>query len=128
MAKTDAQTALRMPEDLHRRLSKAAEAAGHSLGEEMRRRLERSFALSADAETGQLLAQIAHAAKLISEFWTPWHSARQAFDAFVGAVNMFAERQKPAEGIAVEGNKMFDGGPDDAERLVMVVDLFGEQR
>ena len=56
MAKTDAQTALRMSEGLHRRLSKAAEAAGHSLGEEMRRRLERSFALAADAETGQLLA------------------------------------------------------------------------
>jgi hypothetical protein len=127
MAKADAQTALRMPEDLHRRLSKAAEAAGHSLGEEMRRRLDRSFALSADAETGQLLAQIAHAAKLIGDFWSPWHSGRQAFDTFMGAVKIFAERQKPSESIAVESNKMFDGGPDDAERLVMVVDLFGEQ-
>jgi len=128
MAKTDAQTALRMPEDLHRRLSKAAEAAGHSLGEEMRRRLERSFAVSADAETGQLLAQIAHAAKLINDFWTPWHSGRQAFDVFIVAVNLFAERQRPAEDIAFEGNKMFDGGADNPERLVMLVDIFGEQR
>ena len=53
MAKTDAQTALRMSEDLHRRLSKAAEVAGRSLGEEMRRRLDRSSASSSDAETGQ---------------------------------------------------------------------------
>jgi len=93
----------------------------------MRRRLDRSFALSADAETGQLLGQIAHAAKLVSDFWTPWHSAQQAFKAFVGAVNILAERQKPAQSTLFEGNKMFDGGPDDAERLVMLVDMFGEQ-
>jgi hypothetical protein len=53
MTKTDSQMALRMSEDLHRRSSKAAETAGHSLGEETRRRLDRSFALSSDAQTGQ---------------------------------------------------------------------------
>jgi len=28
--------------------------------------------------------------------------------------------------MVIEGNKMFDAGPDDAKRLVMLVDLFGE--
>jgi hypothetical protein len=113
-----------MSEGLHRRLSKAAEAAGHSLGEEMRRRLERSFALAADAETGQLLAQIALAADILARQWASWHSAAPAFDAFMGAVATLAERQKPV-GITLKGNKMFDGGPGDADRLVMLIDLFG---
>ena len=43
-----------------------------------------------------------------------------------GAINILAERQKPAAGMVVEGNKMFDAGPDHAERLVMLVDLFRE--
>jgi hypothetical protein len=30
--------------------------------------------------------------------------------------------------MVVEGNKMFDAGPDDAARLVMLVDLFGAER
>ena len=73
-----------MSEDLQRRLSKAAEAAGHSRGEEMRRRLERSFALAADAETGQLLEHIATAADILTRQWAPWHLARHAFDVFMG--------------------------------------------
>jgi hypothetical protein len=28
--------------------------------------------------------------------------------------------------MVIEGNKMFDAGPDHAERLVMLVDLFRE--
>ena len=78
MAKTDAQTAPRMSEDLHRRSTKAAETAGHSLEEEMRRRLDRSFAFSSDAQTGQLLEHIATAADILTRQWAPWHSARQA--------------------------------------------------
>ena len=48
------------------------------------------------------------------------------FDAFMAAINILAERQKRAEGMVIEGNKMFDAGPDDSKRLVMLVDLFGE--
>jgi hypothetical protein len=73
-----------MSEDLQRRLSKAAETAGHSLEEEMRRRLDRSFAFSSDAQTGQLLEHIATAADILTRQWAPWHLARHAFDVFMG--------------------------------------------
>jgi hypothetical protein len=43
----------------------------------------------------------------------------------MGAINILAERQKPAEGMVIEGNKMFDAGPDNAARLVMMVDMCG---
>jgi hypothetical protein len=135
-----------MPEDLHRSLSKAADAAGHSLGEEIRRRLDRSFSLSTDAETGQLLEQIAAAAKLIGRYWsrpqpvgsfsaggdpldtplTPalWHADPQAFAVFMAAVNILATRQKPAETPGGDGGVMFDGTPEEAgARLAIMVDL-----
>jgi hypothetical protein len=46
---------------------------------------------------------------------------------FMRAINILAERQKPAESMVVEGNNLFDAGPDDAARLMMLVDMFGEQ-
>jgi hypothetical protein len=117
MAKTDEQAASRMPEDLHRRLSEAWKQpsgavsekryAVGSLGHPRCRRTPRRV---------KCWRIVVKKTKYDGNFGTPWQSAPQAFDAFIGAVAILARRQKSAKG-TLEGNKMFDGGPGDAERL-----------
>lgn len=139
MPPTVAQTSLRMPEDLHQRLSTAADEAGHSLGEEIRRRLEQSFELAADAETGQLLTQIATAAKLLRQYGGPhfkemdppgpkpstsWHNDPRAFAVFMAAVNIFAAREKQTGEQDGDSGVMFGGTPEEAgARLAIMVDI-----
>ena len=96
MATTDAQTSLRMPEDLHRRLSSAADAAGCSLGEEIRRRLEASFEPEpTDPKTRKLLAAIAYVATgmMLDGIW---HDDLRLFKAFKVAVLTLLSRFEPA--------------------------------
>ncbi len=128
MAATDAQTSLRMPEDLHRDLSAAANAAGHSLGAEIRHRLVQSFATAADTQTSQLLMQIATATKLLEQYFVgrKWHADPRSFAIFTVAVNILIERHKPAETAAgdEDAGAMFSGDPEEAgARLAILVDI-----
>ena len=116
MATTDAQTSLRMSEDLHRRLFKAAEAAGHSLGEEIRRRLEASFEPEpTDPQTRKLLAAIAYVATgmMLDGIW---HDDLRLFKAFEVAVLTLLSRFEPA-GISSEAPFIFSK-PDDPPETV----------
>jgi hypothetical protein len=95
MLKADTQTSLRLPASLRDRVAKAAAAAGHGLGEEIRERLERSFegaSANADPKTRELLASIARMADELTDYYPPWHSDPFSFRAFLTAVNKFLVR------------------------------------
>src|SRR5690348_4015205 len=117
MANSDTQTSLRMPEDLHQRLSKAAETAGHSLGEEIRRRLEASFgpAPSKDPKTEQLLAAIDRvtAGMLLDG---NWHDDLHLFQVFKFAVLTLLSRFEPS-GTSPHSHYMMSS-PDDPPETV----------
>ena len=101
MATTDAQTSLRMSEDLHQRLSSAAKNAGHSLGEEIRLRLEASFKparaaeVQMDEKTRALVTAIANMTMIIAGFYEPWHTDRFAFEIIKAAVNTALDYDRP---------------------------------
>ena len=73
----DAQTSLRLPQELRDRLGSAAGAAGRSVGEEIRRRLEASFGrdpAADDPETARLARMIIRLVEAMSsECERPWH-------------------------------------------------------
>jgi len=85
-----------MPEDLHRRLDEAANKGGHSLGEEIRRRLEASFQPEpvADPKTRQLLALIAEVAGTMM-MDGPWYDDLHLFQVFKVAVLTLLSRFEP---------------------------------
>ena len=74
------QSAIRLPRTLHERLKKAGGDRG--MGEEVRRRLEASFAAErspTDAKTRELLDAIAFCAEEMSRDFGPWSEEPYAF-------------------------------------------------
>lgn len=126
MPASDAQTSLRLPQELRDQLGSAADAAGRSVGEEIRRRLEASFAGSppaaADHRTSDLLRVIARCAAILSEHWAPWHADAAAFAVFHAAIEDRLSRHRPeASGATAKtdrGEKLFAGDPERAGGLL----------
>jgi hypothetical protein len=81
-AANDVQTAVRMPSDLYNKLQAAA--GDRSLGEEIRRRLETSFAgaipAALDPSTAELVGAIMHIADGLQREYAPWHEDRFAHE------------------------------------------------
>ena len=91
------QTAVRLPQSLRDRLSKAGGERG--LGEEIRRRLEASFDAAkapADPKTPELLDEIKRIA-LNMPLDEPWHADRDAYEVFEAAIKRAFEVQPSDE-------------------------------
>lgn len=128
--KTEAQTSLRMPEELRDRLAQAAAGNGRSLGEEIRRRLEASFGSAApqadDPQTAQLLRIIARAAAILSKEWAAWHEDLRALAVFRAAIAALFSPHKPPAAAAMpyEAAVLFEGSPENAgKRLAFMATL-----
>jgi hypothetical protein len=78
-------------------LEKAADGAGHSVGEEIRRRLERTFAEEQiDPVTRELATGIIRLADLIQlDQGSAWHAGMVAHQAFAAAVAQRIDGYKP---------------------------------
>jgi hypothetical protein len=125
MTKSDVQTSLRLPEELRNRLAQAASAEGRGIGEEIRRRLERTFAEddavtvrvppTQDEETGRTLRVFAAMAAIVAGEWSPWHADAGAFAVFKAGIEDVLSRHQPEAGGAVpktdRGAALFKGDP-----------------
>jgi len=85
LADDSTQTSLRLPRELHDRLSAAAGERG--IGEEIRRRLEASYApeQAADPKTRDLARLVTSAADLIGGaggYYRTWHTDPFSFEVF----------------------------------------------
>lgn len=90
------QTAVRLPQSLRDRMSKAGGDRG--LGEEIRRRLEASFEAEnapADPQTRQLLDAISYCADETARDYGSWSADGFAFVVFKGCVEMLLKQQQP---------------------------------
>jgi hypothetical protein len=89
------QSAVRLPRSLHERLQKAGGTRG--MGEEIRRRLELTFAgegAPTDEITDEVIAEIREIARDLSRY-APWHTDGDAFDVFKAAVNALLSNHRP---------------------------------
>src|SRR5712671_3368256 len=72
------QTSLRLPRTLYELLSKAAGDRG--IGEEIRQRLQASFApVRRDPKTAELATAVAQIASEASSYYRPWHEDPHTF-------------------------------------------------
>jgi len=91
----DTTVTLRLPQELHDRLKEAA--AGRSVSEEIRRRLEASFTdMSNDAKTERLLSAVSSTARMLRDTYEPWHEDRYAFEVLKVATIVVLEHFRPA--------------------------------
>jgi hypothetical protein len=92
-------TTFRVPRELHERLKKAAaEVEGRGIGDEIRRRLDASFAPSpsVDPTTNDLMGAIAEIAADVWKFYYhPWHADPFAFVVFKKAVDLLLVSHQP---------------------------------
>ncbi len=95
-AGNEAVLSFRISRELFDRLYQAA--AGRSVSEEIRHRLEASFAseASSDEETQQLTKMIGDAASMLARLYLPtWHQAPVVFIRFKRTVEILIEYFKP---------------------------------
>lgn len=90
------QSAIRLPRTLHERLKKAGGDRG--MGEEVRRRLEASFAAErspTDVKTRELLDAVASCAEEISHDFGPWSEEPYAFALLKETMNLLMKHFEP---------------------------------
>lgn len=90
------QSAIRLPRTLHERLKKAGGDRG--MGEEVRRRLEASFAAErspTDAKTRELLDAISYCADETARDYGSWSADGFAFVVFKGCVELLLKQRQP---------------------------------
>jgi hypothetical protein len=90
------QSAIRLPRTLHERLKKAGGDRG--MGEEVRRRLEASFAgdrSPTDARTRELLDAVATCAEEISRDFGPWSEEPYAFAVLKETISLLMKQFEP---------------------------------
>lgn len=92
--RNDFQTAVRMPSELYEQLQAAA--GDHSINEEIRRRLEASFAdappAATDPKTAEFLAAVVVVARRLSQDFAAWHEDRFAFEVLRHALDTILVR------------------------------------
>ena len=91
----DTAVALRLPRELHAQLKKAA--AGRSVSEEMRSRLEQSLLhdLQDDARTRALTEAIGELARNVKPYYGAWHENSYAYAVLKVAVESLLARMRP---------------------------------
>jgi hypothetical protein len=113
------QTGLSLPRDLHQRLQEAANHNGHSLGEEIRQRLEESFAKSyalvaGDDPKTKLLASLIERLAWSLAIDGHWHEDPYSFQVFKAAIDRF---QPPPDAPPPKPRMMY-GRPGEPAELV----------
>jgi hypothetical protein len=92
----DVQTSLRLPAAMYEGLSKAATERGTGIGEEIRARLEESFALEVrEPEIRQFAEAIIQAARHIEPSYGSWCKDPFAFAVFKVAINTLLTYFRP---------------------------------
>ena len=91
----DTAVGLRLPRELHAQLKRAA--AGRSVSEEMRARLERSLLrdLADDAPTRALTEAISEVARNAKPYYGDWHENPYAYAVFRIAVETVLSKMRP---------------------------------
>lgn len=91
----DTAVALRLPRELHAQLKRAA--AGRSVSEEMRSRLEGSFLrdMTDDAPTLALTEAISEVARNVKTYYDAWDENAYAFAVFRVAVETLLSKMRP---------------------------------
>jgi hypothetical protein len=94
------QIGVALSDDFRDRLEKAAEAAGHSIGEEIRQRLEQTFVQERiDPVTRELIEGILNIAELVAvDLGYPWHAGSGAHSALSAAIAQRIDGYKPQGG------------------------------
>ena len=105
------QSAIRLPQILHVLLKRAGGERG--MGEEIRRRLEASFAaekLSANPKTHELVDAIASCARETTRYYGSWSEDAFAFGVLKACINMLLTHYQPEGDAAPKPNpsKMAD--------------------
>jgi len=114
--RTMRQSALRLPVDLYERLNKVAGERG--MGEEIRRRLEASFAAEKspdDPATKRLLDAIAHVASRVPTD-ALWSKDAYSFAIFRAAIDALLTHFRPAGDATPARRLLF--GPDDPPETI----------
>src|ERR1700751_4932163 len=89
------QSAVRLPRSLHERLQKAGGERG--MGEEIRRRLELTFAgegAPTDQITDEVITEIGEISRDLLRYG-PWHADPAAFNVFKAALNALLLNHQP---------------------------------
>ena len=86
-------TTFRLPRDLHERLTKVSGDRG--IGEEIRRRLEKSFDAEGNEYARVLTEGISETVSLTGQFFGDWRKDAFAFQVLKAAVNLILERARP---------------------------------
>src|SRR5262249_5886160 len=86
--KKQKQLAVALPLETRNYLTLAANHSGHSVAEEIRRRIDQTIRWQSDAPTLELLEGVVNLAAMLREdFGYEWHRSPIAHEAFVVAVN-----------------------------------------
>jgi plasmid stability protein len=119
MEKKQRQLAVALPADVRSDLEKAAAAAGHSIAEEIRKRINITLENEKiDPATQELATDIMQLAEWISrEKRFSWHSHPKAHEAFVEAIKEWLAELKPKRNdpVALPSDLMW--GNDDPSTL-----------
>jgi hypothetical protein len=124
------QMGVALSDDLRDRLEKSADAAGHSVGEEIRQRLERTFAEddARDPETRKLISAIADLAIWVRiQTNRDWHSHPAANRVLRDAITTYLARLKPSgEPVFAPGElptvRLVAAGSDDPEAMGLALE------
>jgi len=111
------QLKVSLDDDLRAKLEASSVASGKSLGEDIRDRLERTFAEDLiDPKTRDLTDDIQGLAGELAAQSHTWHAHPKAFEAFTEAVKTWLEFQRPRrKGVGV--SDMIDASIDDPQTL-----------
>jgi len=124
------QTAVRMPRELYERLQTASE--GRPLGEEIRRRLEASFADAPPADADPVLDHIARITRVVRRNFGDWHTHPGACAILHRAIDFaLAELQPDGDPVVeptAEAPKFMQDctGVDEAARMAAAAALWEE--
>jgi hypothetical protein len=94
-----------LPPEMEKRLRAAADQQGVSIAEEIRQRVEQTFAGDdLDAVTRELRDGLVNvAAKLSADFGSEWHASPRAYEAFAAGIAQRLAGYKPPPPLKAEG-------------------------
>jgi hypothetical protein len=91
------QLKISLPDRLREQLNSSSAASGHSLGEEIRQRLERSCVEGrVDPRTRDLMETVAEFARLVEFEIGPWHASLNARQTLGELISLWLQRRVPS--------------------------------
>src|SRR5690242_19658051 len=116
------QSAVRLPHSLHERLRKAGGERG--MGEEIRQRLEASFAAEReDQKTRELVEAVSFCAGQVTSLFGSWFEDARAFEVLKGSVDALLSNYQPQDDpshatpkLTETGKQLFGGNDEIKDR------------